>query len=447
MKSPRRSSKPQLPRKPALAQPPQLVEVEKPIYGGAFLARHEGKAVFVPLALPGEQARIRIVDDKKGYATAEVEAIVRSAPERIEARCAHFGICGGCNYQHVSYETQLQFKQAILRETLERGGVRAPEEITVLAGEPWGYRNRIRLAFDAQGSVGYRGRRSHAIVPIHECPIAAPLLVDAGLKFAQVAREFAQSIHLTEVSLSCNGDESALIIGASSARESKHGFEEFGRALKVQLPVLAGMEIVIQGREGHPQRTLAQWGESAIAYHAAGFEYRVDHGAFFQVNRCLVDELVNLVTHGRSGTLAWDLYAGVGLFSRKLADGFERVVAVESATGATAALEHNLEGMNATAVNATTLAFLQRSNQGSRPDLIVVDPPRTGLGAEITSLLANVGAPEMVYVSCDPATLARDLRTLIEYGYEIESVTLADLFPQTFHLETVVHLLRPGATA
>ena len=174
MKSPRRSSKPQLPRKPALAQPPQLVEVEKPIYGGAFLARHEGKAVFVPLALPGEQARIRIVDDKKGYATAEVEAIVRSAPERIEARCAHFGICGGCNYQHVSYETQLQFKQAILRETLERGGVRAPEEITVLAGEPWGYRNRIRLAFDAQGSVGYRGRRSHAIVPNHECPIAAP---------------------------------------------------------------------------------------------------------------------------------------------------------------------------------------------------------------------------------------------------------------------------------
>jgi len=451
MKRRGRSSKPQLPRRPslpkpsALAQQPQLVEIEKPIYGGAFLARQQGKAVFVPLALPGEQVRVRILDDKRGYATAEIEEIVRRAPDRVEARCAHFAICGGCNYQYVPYETQLQFKQAILRETLERGGVRAPEDISVLAGEPWRYRNRIRLALDPKGNPGYRGRRSHAIVPIHECPIAAPLLVDAGLKFAELAREFVPAIDPAEATFFCNSDESALMISVFSARGNKNGFENFGRALKDHLPALMGMELVVEGRERQPQRAAAQWGESSIAYRASGFDYRAEHSAFFQVNRWLVDGLVDRVTQSRGGRLVWDLYAGVGLFSRKFAAGFERVVAVESATEATAALEHNLAGINATAIKASTLAFLQRSKQGSRPDLIVVDPPRTGLGAETTALLGQVSAPEMVYVSCDPATLARDLRAFIEVGYEIGSVTLADMFPQTFHLETVVHLIRPSA--
>jgi 23S rRNA (uracil1939-C5)-methyltransferase len=148
----------------------QLVEIEKPIYGGSFLARLEGKAVFVPLTLPGEQARVRITQSKPGYATAEVEEIVRAAPERIAPACPHFGACGGCHYQHTGYATQLAFKQAILRETLERGGVTVPSEIAVLAAEPWRYRNRIRLAFDAAGNPGYRGRRSHAVVPIAGVP-------------------------------------------------------------------------------------------------------------------------------------------------------------------------------------------------------------------------------------------------------------------------------------
>ncbi len=132
----------------------QLVEIEKPIYGGAFLARAEGKAIFVPLALPGEQARVRIVEEKRGYATAEIEERLTAAPERVAAPCTYFGACGGCQYQHADYEAQFGLKQAILRETLERGGVRAPEEIEVLRGEPWAYRNRIRLAFDASGKSG-----------------------------------------------------------------------------------------------------------------------------------------------------------------------------------------------------------------------------------------------------------------------------------------------------
>jgi 23S rRNA (uracil1939-C5)-methyltransferase len=180
---------------------------------------------------------------------------------------------------------------------------------------------------------------------------------------------------------------------------------------------------------------------------AAGFEYRVDQGAFFQVNRWLVDGLVEAVTAGRSGELAWDLFAGVGLFAHRLTAGFARVVAVESAPTAVDALEANLAGTGGTAVRAATLDFLRTAVERERPDLVVpdlvvVDPPRTGLGAEITALLGKLAAPALVYVSCDPATLARDLKALIASGYEVESVTLADLFPQTFHLETMVHLHR-----
>ena len=142
--------------------------------------------MFVPLVLPGEQARVRLVEEKRGYAAAEVEELVAPSPERIAPGCRHFGVCGGCQYQHAGYETQLRIKQDVLRETLERGGIQPPEEIAVLAGQPWEYRNRIRLAFDAQGNAGYRGRRSHAVVPIRECPIAAPLLVRAALAAAEV---------------------------------------------------------------------------------------------------------------------------------------------------------------------------------------------------------------------------------------------------------------------
>lgn len=428
------------------AQPaePQLVEIEKPIYGGAFLARVEGKAVFVPLALPGEEARVRITESKRGYATAEAEEILRPAPERTAPACPHFGACGGCHYQHANYAAQLAFKQSILSETLERGGVSVPAEIAVLSNEPWAYRNRIRLAFDAEGNPGYRGRRSHAVVPISECPIAAPLLVAAAQAFAQIAREVAPQLRATEIALFCDAAETALLASVFTDRPTKIQFGELAQALQEKTPALTGADLVFEGRPGQPQRTLAQWGSTSLAYRAAGFDYRVDHDAFFQVNRWLVDSLVERVVDGHKGKLAWDLFAGVGLFARQLATRFDRVVAVESAPSATAALEANLRG---TAITAETLAFLRKnrpsaSSGSTRPDLIVVDPPRTGLGAETCALLAKIAAPAVACVSCDPATLARDLRALIASGYQIQSIALADLFPQTFHLETVVQLRR-----
>jgi 23S rRNA (uracil1939-C5)-methyltransferase len=435
--------------KPLHPSKTKLVEIEKPIYGGAFLARLEGKAVFVPLTLPGEQARVRITQSKPAYATAEVEKIVRAARERVTPACPHFGVCGGCNYQHTDYTTQLKFKQAVLRETLERGGVNLPAEIAVLAGEPWHHRNRIRLAFDAAGNPGYRGRRSHDVVPIRECPIAAPLLVEAALAFAEVAREFAPALRPTEVALFCNPTETALLATVFTATPPKIHFDDFANAFHERIPAITGAELVIEGSVDakQEQRTLAHWGADSLTYAAAGFDYRVDHGAFFQVNRWLVDALVDKVTGGHSGKLAWDLFAGVGLFARQLAANFAQVVAVESAPVATSALEHNLQDTTGVAVKAETVAFLRRNRVAEKsdfivPDFIVVDPPRTGLGAETCALLAEIAAPAVTYVSCDPATLARDLRALTGSGYKIESITLADLFPQTFHLETVVHLRR-----
>jgi len=417
-----------------------LVQIEKPIYGGAFLTRVEGKAVFVPLVLPGEQVRVRVVEEKRGYATAEVEEIVTAGPERVAPACRHFGACGGCQYQHSTYAAQLDFKKAILRETLERGGVQAPEEIVVLAGEPWAYRNRIRVALDAQGKPGYRGRRSHAVVPIVECPIAAPLLVGAALAAGEIARGPGSRMRLSEISLFCNTDETELLASVVTAGATKPACEDFARALAERVPELKGAELRMERRGSEQPLRLAEWGASSLLYTAAGFDYRVDHGTFFQVNRWLVDGLADYVTREQRGELAWDLFAGVGLFARRLAESFARVVAVESAPAATRALGENLRGTSATAVRASTLDFLRRARKTKRPDLIVVDPPRTGLGGETTAWLAEIAAPNLTYVSCDPATLARDLHALAGAGYAVESVTLADLFPQTFHLETIVRL-------
>lgn len=424
--------------------PPKFVKIEKPIYGGAFLARAEGKAAFVPLTLPGERARVRIVEEKRSYSVAEVEEIITASAERVSATCPHFGPCGGCHYQHADYEAQLRFKQMILRETLGRADVPAPENIDVLAAAPWQYRNRIRLAFDAAGNPGYRGRRSHAIVPIHTCPIAAPSLVSAALAAAEHFRELSPQDRPTELALFCDAEEKAIIASIFTAGGARSSRASSLSALLKQVPALRGVEVVEQ-REGQPPRIVTQAGVTSILYRAAGFEYRVDHGAFFQVNRWLVDSMVARVTEGRSGRLAWDLFAGVGLFARVLAERFDRVVAVESAPTAAAALAHNLAGTSGVAETGATLEFLRRHKRGSHakttvPDLIVVDPPRTGLGLEATSSLAEMAAPAIAYVSCDPATLARDLRTLLASGYVIDRLTLADLFPQTFHLETIVDL-------
>lgn len=429
---------------PSFQSPSEEVTIEKPIYGGNFLARHDDKVIFVPFVLSGEEAKVQLIEEKakRGYALAELAEVAMPSPERIAPRCPHFGPCGGCNYQHTGYANQLRMKEAILRETFERAGVPILQEIAILSADPWQYRNRIRVAFDSDGRPGYRARRSSAVIPIHECPIAAPILVNAALGAAEVLARVPANLRPHELLLFCNPEESALLATLFAGDSSQLRLDPVAGALQARIPQLVGAELASGGRPGHPSRTLARWGSPSLTYRAAGFDYRVDHGAFFQVNRWIIDSFVQCVIAQQSGKLAWDLFAGVGLFARPLTTAFDKVVAVESAPASTSALLANLAGTSGEAVAMDTLAFLRQNADKPRPDLIVVDPPRTGLGAEITTLLNTIAPPAIVYVSCDPATLARDLRPLLEAGYRIQSAALADLFPQTFHLETVIHLRR-----
>lgn len=437
----------------AVASSIATVQMEKPVYGGTCLARVEGKAVFVPLTLPGEEARIRVSASKSAYANAEAEEILNASPDRVAPVCAHFSACGGCNYQHASYESQLKMKEAILRETLERGGVNVPEDFRVLSAEPQAYRNRIRLALDAKLRAGYRGRRSHTILPIEECPIAAPLLVKAAHAFQKIAQSFP-ALRPSEIALFCDAEEQSLLAILTAQSVRKFSLEALGTAWASEIPALRGVELLIEssGKSGAQPRSVARWGENSLAYRAANFDYRVDQGAFFQVNRWLVDALVERVLGDARGALAWDLYAGVGLFARQLTSSFQRVVAVESAPASTQALTANLKGTRGIPVRSTTLDFLRNPRAAGRaesttPDLIVVDPPRMGLGAEVSTLLSNISAPRLAYVSCDPATLARDLAQLCASGYTLNSVSLVDLFPHTYHMETVAQLTRTSEAA
>jgi 23S rRNA (uracil1939-C5)-methyltransferase len=420
----------------------ELVQIEKPIYGGSFLARVEGKATFVPLSLPGEEARVRITEEKRSYASAEVEEIVTPAANRIAPGCPHFGVCGGCHYQHTDYESQLRFKEAILRETLSRGKVAAPERIELLAGNPWHYRNRIRLAFDHAGRVGYRARRSHSLVPIGACPIAAPLLADSALIAAELLRSGQFELKPSEISLFSNADQTELLITLFRQSTAKQTISRFAERLKARIPATTGVQLVATDRPDQPESAIATWGNSSLTYRAGGIDYSVSHGAFFQVNRWLIDKFVSHVTEDQQGRLAWDLFAGVGLFARRLAVHFADVIAVESAFASRQTLSRNLEGTTGRSITADVLAFLKRKESKAKPDLIVIDPPRAGLGEEVIRLLGATGAQALVYVSCDAATLARDLHIFAGAGYAVSSVTLADLFPQTFHLETVVKLQR-----
>jgi 23S rRNA (uracil1939-C5)-methyltransferase len=431
------------------------LHIDKAIYGGSGLGRVSdeaeslfGKTVFVPFALPGEDVELHITQDKKSYAIAELDSVLKESDARTRPLCPYFGECGGCHYQHSLYEGQLEMKRAILRETLERARLSELPEIASLAGEPWSYRNRIRLLVRSKPDFGlcYRRRGSHSTLAVDQCPIAAPILQRAITKIVSIGAASGIGELCEEIEFFTNGDESSLVISmfcTQTPRSAKTLLEKACAALADSIPELVGAVLFAHGEDNHGQ-PVARWGNDSLVYHAGGYEYRVSIGSFFQVNRFLIDPLAALVVDGRKGALAWDLYSGVGLFSRRLAEQFERVIAVESAASSSSDLAHNLQGTSHRALRLNTRDFLRQHGRNTTPspDLIVVDPPRSGLGEEVCSLLAKAGSAEIVYVSCDPATLSRDLRTLVQSGYHLKNIHLVDLFPQTFHMESVVGLAR-----
>ncbi len=396
------------------------VQIEKLVYGGCGLGRVDGRVVLVPFVAPGETVEVEVVREKKGLIDGRAVDWVSKSSSRIEARCPVFGSCGGCHYQHIPYDEQLEAKRQILLETLARvGKITWDGPLETLAGEPWGYRNRTQLRVakrDRIAQVGFFEAGSHRLVAAESCPVNSPLLNRAHQTLREMAQERRFPNFLREVEFFTNETDVQLNVLSSDRPLAKSFFEWCAQT--------------IEGFE--PTDT--------IDYPVGDDLFRVGSRSFFQVNRFLVNELAKVVAGDASGRFALDLYAGVGLFTLPLARQFERVVAVDASRRAMRDLRFNLERAQADAqvVNLNVAEFLP--SLIDPVDFVVVDPPRAGLGPEVTAELVRLRPARLVLVSCDPPMLARDLSPLLESGYRIQSMTLVDLFPQTFHLETVVSL-------
>lgn len=438
------------------------LKIEKLVYGGEGLGRipdantGRAKAVFVPFVAPGEAVEAAIIEEKPGFARARAENILQPAPSRIEPRCPYFLRCGGCQYQHLEYSEQVKAKAQILEETLGRTAkLTLDRPIQTHAAEPFHYRNRsrMRVVHDPEFGVGYYRYGSHALLAVEECPISSPLINRALGVVWQLGR--AERVHeaIREVQFFADHDDAKLLLELFIEPDVEpESVRPTLEALRGTLAEIVGVA-VFQGApadDSADQRaplTRAKsspgtfFGDRSLVYATTQFDYQVSAGAFFQVNRFLLDDLIQTVTGARNGKMALDLYAGGGFFSLPLAENFQSVIAVEASTHSYSDLRFNAT-KNVKAIRVATEEFLRSEAKRYSPDLIVVDPPRAGLGENTARLLGRTSAPRVTYVSCDPATLARDMKVLIEGGFHVEEIHLFDLFPQTFHLETVVHLVR-----
>ena len=439
-----------------------LLSIEKLIYGGDGLAHlppdasGRGKAAFIPFVLAGEKVEAAIIEQKPGFVRASAEAIVEPSAKRIQPGCPYFGPCGGCHYQHTGYEHQLEIKKQILIETIRRTAkIELPVGIDVHPSPPWNYRNRSRLQIRIRPefAIGYYKMSSHDLLPVEQCPISSPLINRGIAALWELGRSGKLPEGIAEIEFFANGNDTELLVELSCAVDSRRAaVRGCAEEILASLPETRGITAFRKSNSGTEEKLLAL-GEGHLTYKTPTASYRVSAGSFFQTNRHLTGELVEIVTSGQSGELALDLYAGVGLFSTALACDFRHIFSVEPSQTSSADLAYNLLP-NGEAIRATTEQYLARAespNTGkgnlhagttAAPDLVVVDPPRSGLGERVARKLAISGAPRVVYVSCDPATLARDLVSLLAGGYRIERAHLVDLFPQTFHIETVVHLAR-----
>ena len=379
------------------------LNIEKLVYGGDGLARLDGRVVFTPYVLPGETVRANVERAKNDLMRGRLLEVIQPAAARVDPACPYFYRCGGCQYQHAAYEFQLEQKRAILREVLSRvGKIEFEQEIDLIAAAPWHYRNRVQLHVQG-GRIGYFEAGSQRLCAVNHCPISSPKLNEAIVTLDRELPRF---------------------------RSFTANVELFSNETEIQVNVLDRLPASV--------RPAFESVGSAQPIEYAGFQ--VSPNSFFQVNRYLVDRLVEAAVVDLAGETAIDLYAGVGLFSLRLAKAFRRVTAVESGWSAFRDLELNIQRAVApvTAEHKTTEEFLSSVQQA--PDLILADPPRTGLGKHAIDALIRIRARQLVIVSCDPATLARDLHGLLEAGYRIGGVTLVDLFPHTFHMEAVVRL-------
>lgn len=391
------------------------VTVERILPGGVGLAHAEGRTVFVALAAPGDVARVRVESVRGRVAFASIVEVLQPSPSRVEPPCPYFGRCGGCDFQQLNYRAQLEAKVEIIRDCLRRvARVEPPAEIHLTPSPlEWRYRSRARWQHDAvRNFLGYYERGSHRVCDVVECPVAAP---EVQTRLTRLRES------MSEGALPSNAAEFEAVAGDS------------GVALAPSI-------------EPEDEREQTR--------RIAGERYRFDAGCFFQINHALLEPLVreglrdvsvenfNYV----SGETALDLYAGVGLFTLPLARRFEHVVAVEGNAASTSYARRNLSDAGLSNARVETAAvgtwLAHNAERLGSVDFILLDPPRAGAEPEALRAIIALNPRHISYVSCDPATLARDLLALTSASYRLASIHAFDMFPQTHHVETVVHLYR-----
>jgi 23S rRNA (uracil1939-C5)-methyltransferase len=393
------------------------VTTVSPVYGGYALARVEGTGVlFVRGALPGEEVRVRVGERKRDYAFAGAVEILSPSPHRVEPPCEVFGTCGGCQIQHASYPYQLEMKRDILREAFRRiGGMDVAPGIAA-AGDPFGYRYRGQFKTDGE-AIGFFAERSRRLVPVSKCP----LMVDPINRALPSLRGLGGIAPVGEIHLASDGARVAAWL--PGVRFDPRIAGRAGEALR---------GIVFEDRD---------WGEGTVTLPLDGLPYSVSPRSFFQanwrMNLALVGRVASLLGGVREGRVL-DLYAGAGNFALPLARRCGEVVAVEGEPRAFADLRRNVRenGLgNVRAVKSRVEAY----RPVGRFDAVVLDPPRSGLSPKALSLVRGVAAGTVLYVSCNPSTLARDVRAL-SGRYELAALEMHDFFPNTHHVEALAAL-------
>ncbi len=413
------------------------IDITTLVYGGDAMGRlPDGRALFVPCALPGERVRVRLTGQKKGFARAELVEVLRPSPERVEPGCPNTAACGGCHYAHMTYAAQLKSKTAILRDQLQRiAGIAEPPVAEMVASpEAWHYRNTVQFHLTPDGRLGFQEPGSHIVTPIDSCPLCVPAIDEIWPRLDFSDPEYGRGASagavpgVERVQLRAGADDDILMVIESN--------DPIPPGFSVDLPINA----VFVGPGGFEENApLVLSGEEYILMEALGRAFRVSAGSFFQVNTRQAENMARYLLDRlplRPSTLLLEVYAGVGLFSAFLAPRVARLAAVESAPSAVDDFAANLDEFENVELY-DGLAEEVLPGLDLKPDIVLVDPPRAGLALPALDALVKMKAPFLAYVSCDPATLARDAKRLLAAGYEVQSVQPFDMFPQTYHIESV----------
>ncbi|HEY9152348.1 MAG TPA: class I SAM-dependent RNA methyltransferase [Anaerolineales bacterium] len=389
-------------------------------YGGDAMGRlPDSRAVFVPFGLPGERVRIRLTEEKRGFARGEITEILQASPERIPPRCKHFGICGGCHYQHMPYETQLKVKADILRDQLQRIGKieNPPVQATVASPKIWNYRNHIQFHLDKNGKIGFQAPSSNQVIPISECH-----LPEASINSLWPQLEFESESGINRVSIRAGADDELMLVLESNSPETP------------ELEIEADISIA----HVFENNSVIMAGNDHVKIKILDREFRVSPNSFFQVNTAMAEKMVAHILSRLpvSQSVILDVYCGVGLFSAFLAPKCKRLIGIESSPSACEDFVINLDEFDNVDLYED-LAENVLTALKVKPDIILVDPPRAGVEKEALDAIVTMNPKMIAYVSCDPSTLARDARRLIDNGYKLSDVTPFDLFPQTYHIESI----------